>query len=53
MNQIKEFLRNSVLFEKLTEDELDKVSELGQEEVYEVGDTIVREGVAINRLYIC
>lgn len=52
MNQIKEFLRNSVLFENLTEDELDKVSELGQEEVYEVGDTVVREGVAINRLYI-
>ncbi len=52
MRQIKEFLRNSLLFENLTEDELDKVSELGQEEVYEVGETIVREGVAINRLYI-
>ena len=52
MNQIKEFLRNSLLFENLTEDELDKVSELGQEEVYEVGETIVREGVEINRLYI-
>ena len=52
MNQIKEFLRNSLLFENLTEAELDKVSELGQEEVYEVGETIVREGVEINRLYI-
>jgi CRP-like cAMP-binding protein len=52
VNQIKEFLRNSLLFENLTEDELDIVSELGREEVYEAGETIVREGVEINRLYI-
>jgi len=52
VNQIKEFLGNSLLFENLTEPELEKLAELGKEEVYEVGETIVREGVEINRLYI-
>jgi len=52
VNKIKEFLRDSVLFANLTEDELDKVSELGHEEVYEVGKTIVKEGDDINRIYI-
>jgi signal transduction histidine kinase len=52
VSQIKEFLGSSLLFENLTEPELEKLAELGQEEVYEVGETIVREGVEINRLYI-
>jgi len=34
VNQIKEFLGNSLLFENLTEPELEKLAELGKEEVY-------------------
>jgi signal transduction histidine kinase len=52
MDQIKEVLRNSLLFQPLTETELDKIVRLCKEEVYEPGTTIVKEGELVNRLYI-
>ncbi len=52
MNHIKGILRKSELFKTLTEAELDKITGLCKEEVYEPGATIIMEGEQVNRLYI-
>jgi len=52
MGHIKEVLRSSQLFEELTEGELDRITMISQEEVYEAGTTIFVEGAISNCLYI-
>jgi len=51
MGGIKEFLGSCQLFEGLTEDELEKITRLSREEVYEPGTTIFVEGAAATDLY--
>ena len=50
--QIRYHLEVSQLFEGLTDEELDRITEFCSEEVYEAGTTIFREGEAANKLYI-
>ncbi|MBA7617290.1 Adaptive-response sensory-kinase SasA [subsurface metagenome] len=52
MGSIKQILATSQLFERLTDEELDKITGLCSEEVYEAGSTLFREGEVGNRLYI-
>ncbi len=52
MEHIKQVLARSQLFEGLTHAELDKITQLCREEVYEAGVTIFEEGEAANELYI-
>jgi len=49
---IKQTLATSQLFDRLTDDELDKISELCWEQVYEAGTSIFREGDEAKELYI-
>jgi signal transduction histidine kinase len=52
MGPIGQVLKESQLFERLTDEELDKITEFCSEEVYEAGASIIREGEIGNRLYI-
>ncbi len=52
MDNIKEVLRGSELFGGLTDDELDKITRLCSERVYDAGVTIFKEGDVANELYI-
>ena len=52
VDKIKEFLRSSELFENLTDDELDQITALCREEVYELGTTVFKEGDIGRALYI-
>ena len=52
MDNTKEFLRSSELFGSLTDDELDQITGLCREEVYELGTTVFKEGDPGRALYI-
>ncbi|MFC1991600.1 ATP-binding protein [Chloroflexota bacterium] len=52
MGSIKQILATSQLFERLTDEELDKIIGFCSEEVYEAGTTLFNEGEVGNRLYI-
>ncbi|MFC2056298.1 ATP-binding protein [Chloroflexota bacterium] len=52
MGSTKQILAASQLFERLTDEELDKITEFCSEEVCEAGTTIFREGEVGNKLYI-
>lgn len=52
MGSIKQVLAGSQLFEGLTDGELDKITRLCREKVYEAGATIFTEGEVAKELYI-
>ena len=52
MASIKEILARSELFKELSDEELEKVAALGQEESYVAGLSVVAEGAMAKDLYI-
>lgn len=52
MGDIKEFLRSTDLFGGLTDDELDKITRLCHERVYEAGATVFREGDVSKEIFL-
>jgi len=49
---IKEMLARSELFSGLSDAEVEKVAELGRDEVYEAGEILLREGSPAKNLYV-